>query len=267
MAISKTSNTSKPKENPYSGMMKSVIERQLNGLKEMKSRLEKYGHLLSVEDRTYLTGRIADGYKECEIYMKLEDEIEKVEPKPKKEETMYDKFLKEQQKKKAEEATKPASKPAAKPTAKKEKDIQLSLLDFDSDGNTTTESLSLFDDPAPETKQETKPEEPSMFSEPEDASSEETKEPPKAENETPKPAEEAPAETAEEPVTEKPAETEPTEKPEETVPTETTEPDSETKTEDAPPETEEPVTPTETAPAETNPVTETKEQEETHFSL
>lgn len=63
---------------------KMIVSQQLEAMKTMKERIEKYGYLLSEEDKNYLMEKVEESLRKCQIYVDMETKIEEagLEPKP-----------------------------------------------------------------------------------------------------------------------------------------------------------------------------------------
>ena len=63
---------------------KTIVSQQLEAMKIMKERIEKYGYLLPEEDKNYLMEKIEESLRKCQIYVDMETKIEEagLEPKP-----------------------------------------------------------------------------------------------------------------------------------------------------------------------------------------
>lgn len=63
---------------------KTIVSQQLEAMKTMKERIEKYGYLLPEEDKNYLMEKVEESLRKCQIYVDMETKIEEagLEPKP-----------------------------------------------------------------------------------------------------------------------------------------------------------------------------------------
>lgn len=63
---------------------KTIVSQQLEAMKAMKERIEKYGYLLPEEDKNYLMEKVEESLRKCQIYVDMETKIEEagLEPKP-----------------------------------------------------------------------------------------------------------------------------------------------------------------------------------------
>lgn len=90
-----------------------IVKQQLQAMKEIKERVDKYGDLLSPEDREYLAEKVDESYKKCKLYVEMEEKVEAAE-KAKKVQPAADKP--------AVTEEKPAEEKPKKKPAKKKKD-------------------------------------------------------------------------------------------------------------------------------------------------